>query len=375
MSRPIALHGPNCLATCVTTPDNHALTKNPSMTAGHDILVIGGSSGSLPPLRAILPTLSPDLPVSIFVTLHLAASIRSATQMLSQSSAFPVVSPSDGEVWSERTLYVAPGNEHLMFDTGGVLRVLHGPRENGARPSIDALFRSAAVHFGPRVVGVLLSGHLYDGAAGLTAIERCGGISIVQDPGDAIEPELPNSALATARVTHCLPAAEIGKKLIELVRSPRAQAAAIPAELRAEARLAITVGRGAGALTPAGKPSALTCPACDGPLFEVEQPGSARFRCEVGHAYNPDALLVEHTGVVERALWIALRTLQERAVLLEKMTDEARRRGFPSTAQGYEDRRLELEEHVRTIRDAIDLTTDDLPPPIAPVAPDGPVTR
>jgi len=266
-------------------------------------------------------------------------------------------------------VYVATPNEHLMFDAGGVLRVLHGPRENGARPSIDALFRSAAVHFGPRVVGILLSGRLFDGAAGLAAVERCGGVSMVQDPADAVESEMPTSALAAARIDHCLPAAELGPKLAELVHARRSELVAVPAELKHEARLAIAAASGPSP-APFETPT-LTCPACDGPLSELGESAVAKFRCEIGHAYNADSLLVEQSRMVERALWIALRTLQERAVLLRRMAFEAQGRGHRSTAGSFDDRRRELEEHLHTLREAIEVLTNEVAPPIAAPAVEG----
>lgn len=349
------------------TPHNGEPTSKAIGTHGHDIIVIGGSSGCFSPLRAVLRSLPPDLPASIFVALHLAVSGRPVTEVVRESSPFPVIAPRDGHVWKEQTLYVATPNDHLMFGPERVLRVLRGPRENGARPSIDALFRSAAVQFGPRVVGLLLSGRLFDGAAGLAAIERCGGVTIVQDPADATESELPLSALAGSKVHHCLPAAEIGAKLVELVHARRSASAPVPADLANEARLAISAGEGNA---PSDTP-ALTCPACDGPLTEIGGSGITQFRCEVGHAYNPESLLLEQGRMVERALWIALRTLQERAVLLARMELEAQRRGHTSTALGFEERRLEIEENLRTIRRAIGIVTSDVSPPIAAPAVDG----
>lgn len=349
--------------------DNNHTNSQAVASDGRDVVVIGGSSGSFSPLWTVLQALPPDLPASIFVVLHLAVSGAPVTDLVRKSSPFPVRAPRDGEVWRAGTLYVATPNDHLMFDAGGVLRVLHGPRENGARPSIDALFRSAAVQCGPRVVGLLLSGRLFDGAAGLRAIERCGGVTIVQDPADAVESELPMSALSSSRVDHCLRASEIGAKVVELVRARRSERDSIPAALQDEARLAIAAAQGARA-PPHGRPS-LTCPACDGPLSELGEPGAASFRCEMGHAYNPDSLLVEQAQMVERALWVALRTLQERSILLTRMAGEAQRRGYPSTAAGYDDRREEIDEHVRAIRQAIGIATSEIAPPIAKPAAEG----
>jgi two-component system chemotaxis response regulator CheB len=221
------------------------------------------------------------------------------------------------------------------------------------------------VTFGPRVVGLIMSGRLFDGAAGLDAIKRCGGITMVQEPSDALEAELPSSALSASLVDYCLPATQIGSKLLEVVHSFRGSPEEVPAELRVEADLALAAGKGAVALNVPGKSVPLTCPACDGPLHELNESGQARFRCEVGHAYGVDALLVDQSRSLERALWIALRTLQERAVLLGRMADEASSRGFPSSAVSYEQRRLEIEEHVTTIRRVIGMAAKDIAPPIA----------
>ena len=184
---------------------------------------------------------------------------------------------------------VSPSGVHLLIGPDGI-RLGYGPRENMARPAVDPLFRSAALSFGPRVIGVVLSGDLNDGTAGLAAVKQCGGIAVVQDPGDALAPAMPRSALSQVTVDHCLPAAELGALLVRLPRLPAGKPSPVPADIRLEVAIAAGTGSSLDEIKKLGNPSPFTCPECNGVLSEMKGAVPLRFRCQVGHAYTADTL-------------------------------------------------------------------------------------
>jgi len=248
--------------------------------------------------------------------------------------------------------YFAPPDRHLLLE-GKVLRVQRGPRENNVRPSIDALFRSAAVSFKSRVIAVLLSGTQSDGVLGLSAVRRCGGITIVQEPTDASSPELPNRALHDSP-DHTLRADQIGALLLELCASEAPAAPSVPQDLLVEAKAAAAAMAPPEALGPeVAKPMHLTCPECDGPIWRLNSPGPADYRCEVGHGFSLESLLEGQSRSLERALWVAFRTLKERGVIVDELARGARERGFESSAASFDQRRAELDEHAKAIHQVL----------------------
>jgi two-component system chemotaxis response regulator CheB len=236
----------------------------------------------------------------------------------------------------------------------GQIRVLHGPSENGVRPAIDPLFRSAARCYGPRVVGVVLTGSLDDGTAGLAAVKEAKGVTVVQDPLEAFAPSMPRSAMEFVGVDHVLPLHEIPVLLAGLVRE-RAVFAVRGEGAHLEA-MEPDVGTPDLALDEGDRPgrvSVFTCPECHGTLWEAEEKGILRFRCRVGHVYSPDSMLAEQTDSVDRALWAALRSLEERAALTQKMADRARKRKHGWVARAFEERSRLSAEHAAVVRDLL----------------------
>jgi two-component system chemotaxis response regulator CheB len=225
-----------------------------------------------------------------------------------------------------------------------------GPRENMVRPAIDALFRSAALYHGPRVIGVLLSGLLSDGAAGLNAIKRCGGMTVVQDPADAMSDEMPRRAMEATTIDLCVPGATMGDVLSELVREQPGAALPIPPEIRLEVEIAAGERIGSDRLVSVGDPVALTCPACGGVLSEVRDSRPMRFRCQVGHGFTADTLAKEQESRVDEALRVALRIIEERAELVQRMAADGRRSGRLAVAETYEARAAEYREYADMIR-------------------------
>jgi two-component system chemotaxis response regulator CheB len=265
---------------------------------------------ALPRLIGSLPA---GLPASVFVVLHSAPQGPGLLpEIIRKTSAMPVRHAVNGEKIQPGRVYVARPDYHLMVK-GSHVRVVRGPKENFHRPSIDALFRTAAESYGARVAGVILTGNLDDGTAGLFAIKHVGGIAIVQDPKEASAPAMPRSALRNVKVDHCLPLAKIGPLLVRLATTrniPRSKKGAlakrrflVPKDMEKEF----------------GLPTSFVCPECDGPLWETKPGRSLQFRCHEGHAYSPDSLLADQAEALERMLWSAARTFDERANLLHRL--------------------------------------------------------
>ncbi len=323
------------------------------MPAMKDIIAIGGSTGSGAVLKQLLGDLPPDLPASIFVSTHVAARGPSfLVDMLSSSASMPVAHAVDGQPILPGRVYVAAPDRHLLL-IDNTIRLGVGPHENMARPSIDPLFRSAALSFGPRVIGVVLTGMLNDGASGLNAIKACGGTAVVQHPLDAAADQMPLAALEATEVDHVAPAAGLGGLLATLARTEAAAAPASPPsdDLWLEVEIAAGMRLGSDKLRGIAVPSALSCPDCHGVLSEMNDSRPLRYRCQTGHAYTAETLVADITEVDE-AIRIAMRMMEERVSLVERMMTDARDNGRTAVAELYEARSQEYRRYAKTLRDA-----------------------
>lgn len=321
--------------------------------ANRDIIVIGGSSGATAPLKAILNALSADLPAAVFIVVHIPArSLGLLASVTSAASHMPVHAAVDGMVIRSGNIYLGVPDHHLILAEGH-MRLGRGPRENMARPSIDPLFRSAAAAYGSRVVGVLLSGLLNDGVSGLEAIKLCGGLTLVQDPDDAIADEMPRSALSAMEIDLTLPAARIGDILSELVRDLPGPSHPAPPELRLEIDIAAGERIDSDVLRRLADPAPLSCPQCGGVLSTARTGKSLRFRCQVGHAFTAEVLAKEQETSVDEALRVALRIIEERAELVRRMAEDGRRSGRVAVSEMYDERAAEYRRYADTIRKAI----------------------
>ena len=306
------------------------------MAPTRDITVIGASAGGLPALREIFRALPADYPAAIFVVMHLAPESPPVLhQILDRAGPIPVRLARHGDPIRRGQALVAPPDHHLVLERDAVL-VSHGPRENRHRPSIDVLFRSAAVAFASRVCGVVLSGMLDDGSAGLWAIKRRDGLAVVQDPADAEYPDMPRNAIETVQVDHVLPLREIPGRLVAVAGEPVvASIDAVPRAMAQEVLMASEDKVDMEQLDQLGRRVPFTCPECGGALWELHDGGLQRFRCHVGHAYSIQTLATEQTSRVEAALWAALRSLEEHERLARRMASDAGRRGNLRSASAY----------------------------------------
>ncbi|TCC51462.1 chemotaxis protein CheB [Kribbella pittospori] len=323
-----------------------------------DLIVVGASAGGVEALRDLMSGLPVGLPAAVLVVLHLPAGGTSAlAEILDRAGALPVRTAGHGNRIELGHVYVAPPDNHLLVE-GDWSALSRGPTENGHRPAVDALFRSAALARGPRVIGVVLSGVLDDGTAGLVAIKSRGGLAMVHDPADAGYAGMPESALRTVRADHVLAAREMGAQLDAVVRKPlRSDIAPDPTPLlRYEDAVAGNRLVTAFDMDRIGRYAGLTCPECQGSLLALE-PGQDRFRCPVGHAWTADALLSTADDRMQTALWTALRTLEEKARLAAQMAVSAHNRGSEHLATTYEQTAEETSHAAGVLRDR--LTTQD----------------
>ncbi|HEV2736119.1 MAG TPA: chemotaxis protein CheB [Longimicrobiaceae bacterium] len=285
-----------------------------------DIIVIGASAGGIDALKILLGGLPRELDASVFVTMHLAAdSPGILPRILQEGCALPVEHARDGEEIRRGRVYVAPPDCHLLVERDRV-RVSHGPKENLCRPAIDPLFRSAAYVFGPRVVGVVLTGRLDDGTAGLWAVKRRGGAALVQDPEEATYPSMPRSAIRYVEVDEVAPLAELAPLLVRLAGEPSPvveEAGEASRQMEIETRIAIEDNALRAGVLDLGPFTPYTCPECHGVLVSLKEGGVPRFRCHTGHAYSLDSLLSAVTTSMEDTLWGAVRAIEEGILLLE----------------------------------------------------------
>ncbi len=324
--------------------------------AKKDVVVIGASAGGMDALQRLVAELPADFPGSVFIVWHLAPGARSVLpEVLSRNGALPASYPGDGDLIERGRIYVAPPDHHLLVERD-YIRVAKGPKENRFRPAIDPLFRSAAYVYSTRVVGVVLSGALDDGTAGLWTIKLRGGTAIVQDPSDALHRSMPLSALSAVSVDYKLRAADIGRLLARLALEPASPDRAIGERDRRKIEHEVRIAEESEALEENvlafGQPSRFTCPECHGVLTLLREGPIVRFRCHTGHAHSASSLLESLTEQVEDRLWDAVRAFDETVMLLHQMGEALAGKGDTRGAEECFDKAREAHERSRAVREA-----------------------
>jgi two-component system chemotaxis response regulator CheB len=326
--------------------------------ATRDTIVIGASAGGVAALSTLVSALPPNLPAAVFIVLHIRADAPSLLpDILGRESQLPVEHPNTGERIRAGRIYVARPDHHLLIE-GDTIKLVHGPKENLHRPSIDTLFRSAARWRGPRVIGVVLTGARDDGAVGMRAIKQRGGFTIVQDPAEATFPSMPTSVMQKIQVDYSLPLREIAPLLDKLSREEASEEGSypLPEEMEIEAQIAEQEMGASDLITSVekiGKISKLTCPDCHGALWEINDKDILRFRCHVGHAFSAESLSDGQTGMLEVALWSAVRALEEKMILARRIVERARAAHHTRAAQMFERRAQEAERSSNLIREVL----------------------
>jgi two-component system, chemotaxis family, protein-glutamate methylesterase/glutaminase len=301
--------------------------------AGRDIVVVGASAGGVEALVQLVRGLPDDFGGSVFVVLHVPPSGSVLPGILSRAGPLPARHAEDGERIEGGRIYVAPPDHHLTLKRDGI-RIERGPRENGHRPAIDPLFRSAARTFGRRVAGIVLSGARDDGTAGLSAIKVRGGLTIVQDPEDALYPAMPLSAIEYVDPDYVLPAGGIAELVAGAAQKEPVEEGVMD-EHREVSELAKADHR-ATEHPQSGTPSTISCPECGGVLWQTTEGELARFRCRIGHAFSDESLIAEHSESLETALSTALRALEEHAALCRRTAGRLKGRGHMHAAARFE---------------------------------------
>jgi two-component system chemotaxis response regulator CheB len=294
-----------------------------------------------------------DLPAAIFVVQHTAPhALGQLDSLLTAAGPLPAKYAEEGERIVPGRIYLAVADHHLLVKKDHV-RVTRGPRENRVRPAVDALFRSAAAAHGSNLISVILSGMDDDGASGTQAVKRCGGVTIVQDPEEAASPEMPRAAIDAGGADCVLPLARIGETIDRLAREEHPAGAPIPEDVILEAQIAERAMRDESTLERLGPTSQYSCPQCGGLLRQINDDPVIRFRCQTGHGFTARSLLVEQNDATERALWAAIRVLEERSLMLGRMASAEMERGRTRTAPAYEREAADARTHANALRELL----------------------
>lgn len=330
---------------------------NASIMQARDIIVIGASAGGFEALKKLVADLPPDFAASLFIVWHISPDIHGVLpQVLNRANTIYAAHAYDGEAIKPNRIYVAPPDRHLLIESG-LVRVTRGPKENRFRPAVDPLFRSAAYAYGRRVIGVILSGALDDGTAGLWTVKHRGGLAIVQDPADAEMSSMPESAMREVAIDYCVPVTEMAALLVRLSQEPVTATNEVVMEDKTEnEKIALEIRIAAegsafesgimkfGAFTP------YTCPECHGVLSALKDGHLTRYRCHTGHAFSADSLLATITENIEASLYSAIRGVEESMMLLNHIGDHFAEVNQPKLAATYFKKAQEAETRVAFIR-------------------------
>ena len=318
------------------------------------IIVTGTSAGGLKALSEYVANLDEEMNAAIFIVMHLARTAISDFLILKLQplTKFKCSIATDGAIIERGHIYIAGPNTHLLVQEEQV-KLGYGPEESRWKPSIDILFRSAAATWSNKVIGIILTGLLDDGATGMQAIKKCGGICIVQDPNEAEYPDMPLAVMNALEVDSCLPIAEIGPLLSKITAEPVKEIIPPPKEVAIEAGIAAKAALGFQAVEQLGEKSKLSCPSCGGGLYTIPEGNSQRYRCHIGHAFTESGLALKQNEILESTLWVALRMMEERKTLLQKMGRDDERRGFKTSSAGYSRKVTDLEAHIEILKETL----------------------
>jgi two-component system chemotaxis response regulator CheB len=321
--------------------------------ANRDIVAVGTSAGGVEALLELVKHLPERLPASILITIHLPNHTRSLLDdLLNRAGPLKASFAADGDILRKGRIYIAPPGKHLLAQ-GERLALGVGPRENNARPAIDPMFRSTALCCGSRTIGVVLTGTLGDGAAGLWAIKQAGGITVVQDPHEAAFSEMPCAALSHVEPDHIATLGELPQLLERLVHEPAGEPQPIPAGMKYEIDVAKGGPTSMSEMDRIGKRSVLTCPDCAGVMWEIDEGKLTRYRCHQGHAYSAEVMGIAIEESLRHALGSGLRALEERVALIKRLRRQAEERDSAVVAANWADKARELEAEADTIRNSL----------------------
>jgi two-component system chemotaxis response regulator CheB len=325
--------------------------------AKRDIVVVGASAGGVSALIEFVKSIPENFTGSIFVVLHIPPSSPSnLPAILTRAGLLKAIHPKDGEKIKPGRIYVAPPDHHMLLEGTSVL-VKKGPEENRFRPSIDALFRSAAYVYGPRTIGIVLSGLLNDGTSGLWSIKRMGGLTIIQKPEDADYPSMPVNVLHYVKVDYSVPAVQIGALIGKLTLEKPFKKVKVSKKDMHLLRMEVIISKQDNAfemgIMDMGEITPFTCPECHGVLVRLVEGKFIRFRCHTGHAYTASTLLADVSKVVEETLWAAMRGLEETTLLLKQIANHFKKQKLTEAADIFLKKAAMTTRRARVIHDSV----------------------
>ena len=315
------------------------------------IVVIGASAGGLDALMEMVHALPKGLDAAYCIVLHLSRKgigdfvVHRMKQVTTMDCSLAI----NGAPIKTDNIYIARPNQHLLVKDNKFL-LGGGPEENRFRPSIDVLFRSAAVAYGSYCIGVILSGMLDDGTSGMWAIKRSGGICVVQDPNQAEYPDMPLSVINNMEVDHVALLDEIGPILAKIVQQKRGKQKSAPKEVIAESKISETTAVSIDDIEKLADTSVFACPDCGGNLWSMKDDVVKRYRCHIGHAYTEKDLVIKQAETASTTLWVSLRMMEERKHLLKKMELEYSKKGYKSLSSNQGKRQDEMQRHIDTLK-------------------------
>ncbi|TDB67555.1 chemotaxis protein CheB [Arundinibacter roseus] len=321
-----------------------------------NIVVVGSSAGGVMALKELVSSFPKNFEASICIVQHLAADANSQLpSILSAAGSLPAVNPKDGQKLQPGHIYIAPADRHMILFDEQIL-VKKGPKENRFRPSIDVLMRSAAIEYGPRVIGVVLTGRLSDGTSGLWSVREMGGITITQSPQEALYPQMPQSVLDTFEVDYVLPIAEIGALIVRLVnKQPNDSHAELneqqKKQLHIETEIAAQRYAFDSGIREMGQKTDYTCPECGGALVGIKEGCGMRYRCHTGHGFSAQSLMTDIVEVTEINVWSALRSVEEGIMLMEQSATQAHTTGQPGLAEDFSQKSQQLRAKSKLLLD------------------------
>ncbi|WP_419701574.1 chemotaxis protein CheB [Mucilaginibacter sp. NFX135] len=315
------------------------------------IIVIGSSAGGIKAVDQLIGKLSPDLPVAIFIVIHM--SIKSQAEVLcrqfQRKTSYECLIAADGQPITVGKVYLAPADRHL-FIKRDIVRLTHGPHENRWRPSIDVLFRSAAAAYDSKVIGIILSGLLDDGTSGMSAIKRSGGVCIVQEPDEAEFDDMPRSVLNNVDVDYRVLIDDMGYIINEIISKPPTGMLPIPEDVKIEAEITERMISSIQEMEKIGTHSNFTCPDCGGGLWKIKNEDLARYRCHTGHVYTENALVEKQNEALEESLWVSVRILEERRNLFLNIGGREKGLHEGELSSTYRQKAKQLSVHIERLK-------------------------